>query len=103
MTEAWTEFTWLSTQRPWDINRPSVFQMQNQLPLPFQGSGNTGNTGNTGIKESYGGPVTLSLPEWRRYRSTGMGNILSAGGIIPGNTYGGAVYRGHVRQGGWGL
>ena len=97
MTEAFTEFTWLSTQRPWDINRPSVFQMQNQLPLAFQGSGNTG------IKESYGGPVTLSLPEWRRYKSTGMGNILSAGGIIPGNTYGGAVYRGHVRQGSWDL
>jgi len=94
MTEAFVEYTWLSTQRPWDINRPSVFQMQNQLPLAFQGPEN-----DTGIKESYGGPVTLSLPEWRRRLDSGMGNILSAGGLVPGGSYSGAVYKGHVRQG----
>ena len=39
MTEAFTEYTWLSTQRPWNINRPSVFQMENQLPLAFINKG----------------------------------------------------------------
>ncbi len=93
MTEAFTEFTWLSTQRPWDINRPSVFQMQNQLPLAFINKGPS--------VEPYSGPVTLSLPEWQRWTGSGLNTLLP--GIVPGGTYSGAVYRGHVRQGGWGV
>ena len=56
--------------------------------------------------EEYEAPVTLSLPEWRDYVASGK-NTLYAGAIIPGGTEqvpwggGGAVYSGHVRQGGW--
>jgi hypothetical protein len=92
MTEAFIEYTWLSTQRPWNTHEKTVFQMQNQLPLAFQGLDN---------KESYSGPVTLSLPEWRQYVARGYNTLLP--GIVPGGTYSGTVYRGHVRQGGGGV
>jgi len=55
--------------------------------------------------ENYSGPVTLSLPEWRRYVAQGKNVLYGSGGIIPGGTNnlgfggGGAVYAGHVRQG----
>ena len=45
-------------------------------------------------------PVTLSLPEWRQYVSSGMNTLLGSGGVIPGGTIGGgAVISGRVRQG----
>ena len=65
----------------------------------------------TGLKprakviEKYGGPVTLSLPEWQQYVASGYNTLYGSGGVIPGGTMntafggGGAVYSGHVRQG----
>lgn len=56
-------------------------------------------------KENYAGPVTLSLPEWKNYVSSGNSTLLGAGGVIPGGTVqtpfggNGTVYSGHVRQG----
>lgn len=53
--------------------------------------------------EHYGGPVTLSLPEWQQYVAKGYNTLLP--GVIPGGTMqtaggnSGAVYSGHVRQG----
>lgn len=50
------------------------------------------------FSECYSPPVTLSLPEWRRYVSEGD-NTLYGDAIIPGGTEeDGAVYSGHVRQ-----
>ncbi len=54
--------------------------------------------------EKYGGPVTMSLNDWRDYVSSGRNTLEGAGGIIPsGRTQSGwtgqAVYSGHVRQG----
>lgn len=54
--------------------------------------------------EGYGGPVTLSLPEWRKYVADGNNTLLGSGGVIPGGTVstpfgGNAVYAGSVRQG----
>jgi len=48
--------------------------------------------------ENYAPPVTLTLPEWRRYLAQGD-NTLYGDAIIPGGTEDeGAVYSGHVRQ-----
>ena len=55
--------------------------------------------------ENYGGPVTLSMNEWRDYLAKGNNVLLGSGGVIPGGTVstpfggGGAVFAGHVRQG----
>jgi|APSaa5957512535_1039671.scaffolds.fasta_scaffold153550_1 hypothetical protein len=55
--------------------------------------------------ENYSGPVTLSLPEWRKYVASGKNVLYGSGGVIPGGTMntpfggGGAVYAGNVRQG----
>jgi len=55
------------------------------------------------LAENYGGPVTLSLPQWQDYVAKGYNTILPA--IIPGGTIqtpggnSGAVYSGKVRQG----
>ena len=57
------------------------------------------------LLENYVPPVTLSLPEWQQYVASGKNVLLGSGGVIPGGTMqtpfggGGAVYRGHVRQG----
>lgn len=60
--------------------------------------------------EKYVPPVTLSMPQWRNYVASGMNTLLGSGGVIHGGTEdlgwagGGAVYKGHVRQGyGWGV
>lgn len=53
--------------------------------------------------ENYGGPITLSLPEWQKYVAKGYNTLFP--GVIPGGTMqtaggaSGAVYTGHVRQG----
>ena len=66
------------------------------------------NLNGTSSKEMYGGPVTLSLPQWHDYVSSGVNTLLGSGGVIPGGTMNtpggesGAVYKGHVRQG-WGM
>lgn len=55
--------------------------------------------------EHYTPPVTMSLPEWRQYISSGNNVLLGSGGVIPNGTVNipfggnGAVYSGHVRQG----
>ncbi len=55
--------------------------------------------------EAYSGPVTMSLPEWNKYVSSGFNVLYGSGGVIPGGTIqtaggnSGAVYAGHVRQG----
>ena len=57
------------------------------------------------LTENYSGPVTLSLPEWRKYVASGKNVLYGSGGIIPRGTentpFGGsgAVYAGNVRQG----
>lgn len=57
--------------------------------------------------ETYVAPVTMSLPAWQQYVASGNNVLLGSGGVIPGGTMqipfggGGAVYKGHVRQG-WG-
>lgn len=62
------------------------------------------------VTEEYTPPVTLSLPAWQEYISSGNNVLLGSGGVISGSTVqtpfggGGAVYKGHVRQGygsGW--
>ena len=54
--------------------------------------------------EKYGGPVTMSLNDWREYVASGKNTLEGSGGVIPsGRTQSGwtgqAVYSGHVRQG----
>jgi hypothetical protein len=51
------------------------------------------------IYEGYVAPVTLSFPEWQKYIASGNNILLGSGGVIPGGTVGGSVYKGHVRQG----
>lgn len=57
------------------------------------------------VYETYSGPVTLSLPEWRDYVASGKNVLYGSGGVIPGGTIqtpfglSGSVYRGHVRSG----
>ena len=49
-------------------------------------------------KEEYSPPVTLTLPQWRRYVAQGQ-NTFPGDAIVPGGTTAdGAVYTGHVRQ-----
>ena len=62
------------------------------------------NTTTNKTIERYEPPVTLSLPEWQQYVTSGNNILLGSGGVIPGGTQGGnllsgSVYRGHVRQG----
>ena len=49
--------------------------------------------------DTYQAPVTLSLPEWRKYVAEGKNTLYGSGGIIPGSTFSGNIYKGHVRQG----
>jgi hypothetical protein len=57
------------------------------------------------VTEEYTPPITLSLPEWKQYVSSGNNVLLGSGGVIPGSTiqtpFGGkgVVYKGNVRQG----
>ena len=56
------------------------------------------------VQEEYAPKITMSMPEWRQYVSSGMNVLEGSGGVIPSGTiqtgYGGsgAVYRGTVRQ-----
>ena len=60
------------------------------------------------IKEEYTQHVTMPYSEWVNYVGRGDNVLLGSGGVIPSGTVqtpgglGGAVYRGHVRQG-WGI
>ena len=57
------------------------------------------------IVEKYTPKVTMPYSEWIDYVGSGKNVILGSGGVIPSGTVntaggmGGAVYRGHVRQG----
>lgn len=61
------------------------------------------------IHEEYAPKITMSMPAWRQYMSSGMKVIEQSGGVIPSGTIqtgfggSGAVYKGTVRQnwGGW--
>jgi hypothetical protein len=59
----------------------------------------TYNNINSGyINEYYLPPITLSLPQWRKYVANGY-NTLYGDAIVSGGTEDdGAVYSGHVRQ-----
>lgn len=58
----------------------------------------TYNNVKEGYTEDYSPPITLSLPQWRKYVANGY-NTLYGDAIIPGGTEdNGAVYSGHVRQ-----
>jgi hypothetical protein len=50
------------------------------------------------VKESYEARVTMPFNEWNNYVASGL-NTLYAGAVVPGGTYGGSVYKGHVHQG----
>jgi hypothetical protein len=56
------------------------------------------NSGCNSQIESYEPRVTLPYDQWRNYVGDGL-NTLYAGAVIPGNTFGGTVYQGHVHQG----
>jgi len=59
------------------------------------------------VTEEYAPKITMSIPEWRQYMSSGMKVIEQSGGVIPSGTIqtgfggGGSVYSGNVRQN-WG-
>jgi hypothetical protein len=56
-------------------------------------------SGDSQTEEKYN-PITMSLPEWQKYRSNGESNLELSGGVAPSGTMGGgAVFRGHVNQG----
>jgi hypothetical protein len=63
----------------------------------------TGNTRQT--VENYVPPVTMPFSEWQKYVGSGANVLLGSGGVISSGTVntgfggGGAVYKGHVRQG----
>ena len=56
------------------------------------------------LKENYN-PITMLYPDWQKFISKGQNVMLLSGGIKPSGTVqtnfssGGAVIKGHVRQG----
>ena len=49
-------------------------------------------------QENYSPPITVSLPEWSHYVSTGENTLYGDSLILGGTEEDGAVYSGHVRQ-----